>query len=103
MSYSGIQDLNGNPLTNLVFGLRFLESKEFDIQVACRSGVSLRSINGANVFYYARFSGGDPWTDLEADGLDLSPFTGTLKVIHVKVETDENTSAKEQNTRLYLQ
>lgn len=103
MSYLGIMDLDDNPLSSLNFALHFLEAKEFDIKVVCRVGVRLKSINGDNVFYYAKFEPGDSWTDLEATGLDLSAFDGTAKVVHVKVETDENTSAKEQATTLYLE
>lgn len=99
---NGILDLDDNLLTSLSFALHFLENKEFDIKIQCQSGISLRSINGDNVFYYARFGSGDSWTDLEASGLDLTPFANILKVIHVKVETDEASVPKQQATRLYL-
>ena len=98
---NGILDLDNNLLTSLSFALFFLADKEFDVKVQCQSGVSLRSINGANVFYFGRFDSGDPWTDLEADGLDLSTFAPNLKVIHIKVETDSSVP-KQQATRLYL-
>lgn len=101
MSYQGILDLDENPLTSFNFALHYLESKEFDIKVFCRAGVSLKSVNGANVFYSGRFDSGDSWTDLE-DGLDLTPFSGTMKVVHIKVETDENTTPKQQATTLLL-
>lgn len=103
MSYLGILDLDENPLSSFNFALHFLEAKEFDIKVVCRTGVHLRSVDGENVFYYARFDSGDSWTALSPTGLDLSPFSGVMKVVHIKVETDENTSAKQQATTLFVQ
>jgi hypothetical protein len=102
MSYE-ILDTDGNPLSSFSFSMEFNTLKEFDVKVYARSGVRLRSINGANVFYYARFDPGDSWTDLEAVGLDLTPFADTLKIIHVKVQNNETTTVKQQSTTLYLQ
>jgi len=99
---TGILDLDGNPLSNFSFSIVFSGNVLFAVQVDCRPGVSLRSVNSDNVFYFGKFDPMDSWTDLEADGLDLTPFDGIRKIIYLKVETDETSIPREQHSRLYI-